>query len=70
MSDAKILRLPQVKTVTGLSRSTIYSEVAKFKFPAPVRLTDEGRAVGWDSNAVDAWVAARVQMARPKVGAQ
>jgi hypothetical protein len=29
-------------------------------------LTDEGREVGWDSNAVDAWVAARGQMARSK----
>lgn len=62
-----IYRLPKVKTISGLSRSTIYSEVAKGTFPAPVPLTDEGRAVGWDSTAVDAWVAARVQMARPKV---
>lgn len=64
----KIYRLPQVKTVTGLSRSTILAEVAKGKFPAPVSLTDGGRAVGWDSNAVDAWVTARVQTVRSKVG--
>ncbi len=68
MSNATIYRLPKVKTITGLSRSTIYSEVAKGKFPAPVPLTDEGRAVGWNSNAVDAWVAARVQTVRSKVG--
>lgn len=63
-----IYRLPQVKIITRLSRSTIYSEVAKGKFPAPFSLTDEGRAVGWDSNAVDAWVTARVQTVRSKVG--
>jgi prophage regulatory protein len=61
-----IYRLPKVKTVTGLGRSTIYAMVAKGKFPAPVPLTDEGREVGWDSNAVDAWVAARGQIARSK----
>jgi prophage regulatory protein len=68
MQQTTIYRLPKVKTITGLSRSTIYAEVAKGKFPAPVSLTDEGRAVGWDSNAVDAWVASRVQAMRSKVG--
>jgi prophage regulatory protein len=63
-----IYRLPKLKTEVGLSRSTIYAEIKKGKFPAPVPLTDGGRAVGWDSNAVDAWVAARVQMVRTKAG--
>ncbi len=68
MQLTTIYRLPKVKAVTGLSRSTIYAEVAKGKFPAPVPLTDEGRAVGWDSNAVDAWVASRVQAVPTKAG--
>jgi prophage regulatory protein len=44
MADS-ILRLPAVKTRTGLSRSTIYLRVSQGKFPRPVSLG--GRAVGW-----------------------
>jgi predicted DNA-binding transcriptional regulator AlpA len=40
-----ILRLPAVKTRTGLSRSTIYLRVSQGTFPRPVSLG--GRAVGW-----------------------
>ncbi len=40
-----ILRLPTVKTRTGLSRSTIYLRIAQGTFPKPVNLG--GRAVGW-----------------------
>ena len=40
-----ILRLPAVKTSTGLSRSTIYVRVSQGTFPKPVILG--GRAVGW-----------------------
>jgi hypothetical protein len=40
-----ILRLPAVKTRTGLSRSTIYLRVSQGTFPKPVSLG--GRAVGW-----------------------
>jgi prophage regulatory protein len=44
MADS-ILRLPAVKTRTGLSRSTIYLRVSQGVFPKPVSLG--GRAVGW-----------------------
>ena len=40
-----ILRLPAVKTSTGLSRSTIYLRITQGTFPKPVSLG--GRAVGW-----------------------
>ncbi len=40
-----ILRLPAVKTRTGLSRSTIYLRVAEGRFPKPISLG--ARAVGW-----------------------
>lgn len=66
MSETSIYRLPKVKAVTGLSRSTIYAEVAKGAFPAPVPLTNDGRAVGWNSNAIDAWVAQRLNTVRRK----
>ena len=66
MSETSIFRLPKVKVVTGLSRSTIYAEILKGNFPAPVPLTNDGRAVGWDSNAIDAWVAQRLSAVRRK----
>ena len=69
MSEPSIYRLPKVKAVTGLSRSTLYSEISKGTFPKPVPLTEDGRAVGWSSTAVDAWVAARIARAQaPLVG--
>ena len=34
----KILRLPSVKDLTGLSRSTIYLRISKNEFPAPISL--------------------------------
>jgi prophage regulatory protein len=70
MSDTSIYRLPKVKAVTGLSRSTLYSEISKGAFPKPILLTEDGRAVGWVSSDVDSWVAARVADAQKKAGAK
>jgi prophage regulatory protein len=49
MTDT-ILRLPAVKTSTGLSRSTLYLRIAQGEFPKPVSLG--GRAVGWPASEV------------------
>lgn len=56
-----ILRRKQVETRTGLSRSAIYALMSRNEFPRPVRLT--AKAVGWRSEAVDAWVQSRVEVA-------
>lgn len=53
-----ILRLPAVKTATGLSRSTLYLRIAHGVFTHPVSLG--GRAVGWPMHEVDALNAARI----------
>jgi prophage regulatory protein len=53
-----ILRLPAVKVITGLSRSTLYVRIAEGEFPRPVSLG--GRAVGWPANEVASINAARV----------
>lgn len=53
-----ILRLPTIKTMTGLSRSSIYLRVAQGQFPKPVSLG--GRAVGWPASEVAALNAARI----------
>ena len=54
----KILRLNEVKTMTGLSRSTIYSEMAKGNFPKQLQLTG-ARSVGWYESAIIQWVESR-----------
>lgn len=55
----KILRLPSVKTRTGLSRSTLYARAAEGTFPRPISLGP--RAVGWLESEVDGWIAARTE---------
>jgi prophage regulatory protein len=57
-----ILRLPSVKARIGLSRSSIYAFVSRGDFPRPISLGV--RAVGWNSEAVDAWIASRVEQSR------
>ena len=54
----KILRLPTVKSDSGLSRSTIYLRIAQGLWPKPVSLG--GRAVGWPAEEVAAVNAARI----------
>ena len=53
-----ILRLPIVKALTGLSRSTIYLRISEGRFPRPVSLG--GRTVGWPEHEVEALNSARV----------
>lgn len=54
----KILRLKEVQRMTGLSRSTIYAEIAKGRFPRQVQLTGV-RSVDWHENAVIKWIESR-----------
>lgn len=53
-----ILRLPAVKSESGLSRSTIYLRVSQGLWTKPVSLG--ARAVGWPSDEVAAINAARI----------
>jgi prophage regulatory protein len=57
-----ILRLPAVKSLTGLSRSTIYLRVSEGRFPRPSSLG--ARAVGWVDTEVEAWVAGQIEQSR------
>jgi prophage regulatory protein len=51
------LRLGEVMRITGLARSTVYRLMAEHGFPAPCRLSR--RAVGWRSDDIAQWSAAR-----------
>lgn len=57
-----ILRLPDVKTRTGLSRSTIYLRVKEGKFPAPISLGV--RSVGWIDSEIQQWLEEKIEKSR------
>jgi prophage regulatory protein len=58
----KLLRLPQVKQVTGLSKSTIYARIAEGTFPKQVPLGP--RLVVWVESDIQNWIAEQVSAAR------
>jgi prophage regulatory protein len=57
-----ILRLPDVKRSTGLSRSTIYLRITQGAFPKPISLG--GRAVGWLETEIQQWLQRRIDASR------
>ena len=59
MTDAQILRLPDVVALTRISRSRIYvfMNSETHRFPKPVKLGV--RAVGWRRSEVEAWLDSR-----------
>jgi len=63
---SRILRLPEVKAATGLSRSTIYDRIARGEFPKPINLGY--RAVGWVEDDIMDWQQERVAESRSHAG--
>lgn len=53
-----LLKLPQVSTITGRSRSKIYADMKAQIFPSPVRLGT--RSVAWVDHEISAWVQAKI----------
>jgi prophage regulatory protein len=60
--DVFFLRLPDVKAITGLSKSSLYALIHEKSFPAPVRLG--ARAVAWVRSEVRQWATERVNASR------
>ena len=52
-----IVRLGGVLAATGLSKSTVYAQIAAGVFPKPIRLGP--RAVGWRRADIEDWIASR-----------
>jgi prophage regulatory protein len=57
----RVVRWPEVKQQTGLSRTTVWRKIRDKEFPAPVKLTDH--AIGWRQSDIDAWLASRQRAA-------
>ena len=57
-----VLRRKQVESITGLSRSSIYSKMEIGTFPKPIKLSE--RSVGWLDSEVQDWLKSRVAETR------
>ena len=62
---ARIIRWPKVHDKVDLCRSHVHQLVSKGAFPAPIKLTPNGRASGWVESEVDTWVEQRIAASRP-----
>ena len=60
--EQHILRLPTVKAITGLSRSTIYLRMSEGTFPEKISLGS--RAVGWIEIEAQDWLDERISVSR------
>jgi prophage regulatory protein len=60
--EYQILRLKDVVSKTGLSRSTIYERIKNNEFPQPLGLG--ARAIGFIQSEVDDWIEARIYESR------
>jgi len=58
----QLLRLPQVKSSTGLSKSTIYARIAEGTFPKQIPIGP--RLVVWVESDIQNWIAEQVAAAR------
>jgi prophage regulatory protein len=54
----QIIRLPRVREICALSRSTVYTQVASGEFTPPIKIG--ARAVAWPLAEIEALNAARI----------
>ena len=59
--NQKLLRLPQVKQTTGLSKSTIYARISEGTFPKQIPIGP--RLVVWLESDIQNWIAEQVSAA-------
>ncbi len=50
----RVLRLPEICSLVGMSRSWVFREVAAGNFPRPIKI---GGASRWDSAQIEAYIA-------------
>jgi len=58
----QILKLTEVKLITGLSGSTIYRLISQGDFPKQIKLSE--RSSGWLKSEVDQWLNERIAASR------
>lgn len=58
----QILKLSEVKLITGLSASSVYRAAANGTFPKPIKLGE--RSSGWLKSEVEQWLQKRIEASR------
>ena len=56
--DRRLIRFPEVRRRTGLSKTTAWRGIRRGWFPKPVRLSPG--CVAWVEDELDAWIEARL----------
>jgi prophage regulatory protein len=56
--EERLIRIAEVKNLTGLSTASIYRKIAAKEFPRPVALGPMARA--WPLTEVQRWITGRV----------
>ncbi|WP_431022068.1 AlpA family transcriptional regulator [Erwinia rhapontici] len=54
----RFMRLPEVISTCGLSRSTIYDLITREQFPSQISLG--GKNVAWLASEIDEWMQSRI----------
>jgi prophage regulatory protein len=65
---AILLKLPEVRRRTALSRSEIYRKMAMRPPQFPQKIPLGRRAVAWVESEVSAWISERIAAGRPSTG--
>lgn len=55
----RLVRLPEVRTITSLSTSEIYRRIDEGRFPRQIRLG--ARSVAWAESEIHAWVTEQIE---------
>jgi prophage regulatory protein len=58
----KLLRLPEVKSTTGLSKSSIYARISEGTFPRQIPLGT--RLVVWVEADIQKWISEQISTAK------
>jgi prophage regulatory protein len=58
----RFLRLPEVISLVGIPRSTIYLYIQQGRFPAQIKLGS--RSVAWNSEEIDAWIQEKIDQSK------
>ena len=61
--NQRLIRLPQVTSMVGLGRSSIYDKIKKGDFPKQIKL---GRSSGWVEAEIQTWISEQIEASRPE----
>jgi prophage regulatory protein len=56
----RLLRKPEVLTLTGIGQTTLHKLISEGSFPKPVPIT--GKVVGWVDSEIQKWIASRINL--------